>query len=110
MTTSPVRPDQPAAGRRGPSPAGGLEARRTVLGAIQVATDAIDTGGPLAAWRRADIERRLRHALAAAEIGDDGTRGRAAAGLRTACAHLAAGQIEDAYLALRCAREQFGSA
>ncbi len=46
----------------------------------------------------------LALARATAENGD-GCGGRASAGVRTAWAYLASGQVEDAFFALECARD-----
>jgi hypothetical protein len=46
----------------------------------------------------------LALARATAESGD-GCGGRATAGIRTAWAYLASGQVEDAFFALECARD-----
>lgn len=52
-----------------------------------------------------DVEHRLRTALSTSHPD---THGRAA--VRVACAHLAAGDLTDAYFALLTARDQLGEA
>lgn len=77
--------------------------RRAVLAAVLAATDALYECDP----RRPDdaLTSALRRAWDAAATGLDGTAGRAAAAIRTAAAHHAAGNVEDAFFALQCARD-----
>jgi hypothetical protein len=77
--------------------------RRAVLAAVLTATDALYESDP----RRPNeaLSAALARAGSAAASGQDGTGGRAAAAIRTAAAHHAAGQLEDTFFALQCARD-----
>jgi hypothetical protein len=66
---------------------------------VHDATEALVTAGATHAPAQA-----LALARATAENGD-GCGGRATAGIRTAWAYLASGQVEDAFFALECARD-----
>ena len=76
------------------------DARHAVGAAVRTASDALAAAGPTCGYDTA--ANALAHARAASEH-DDGTGGRAAAAIRTAWAHLGAGQVEDAFLALEFA-------
>jgi hypothetical protein len=82
-------------------------ARRAILAATAQASEVLVSTHPAQALDDRTLHLALAHARAAAESGEDGTEGRAAAALRTASAHLAAGQVEEAYLAIDCARSLF---
>lgn len=75
--------------------------RHAMLRSVRAASDALVTTGPGVPGDGAPA-RALAAARAAVE-DDDGTGGRAAAAVRTAWAHLSAGQVEDAFLALESA-------
>jgi hypothetical protein len=95
MTIAPGRPRNRDAER----------ARRDALRPlVQEATDALVAAGPGVIRRPAEA---LALARATAEQGD-GCEGRATAGIRTAWAYLASGQVEDAFFALECARDALG--
>jgi hypothetical protein len=66
---------------------------------VHDATEALLAAGATQASAQA-----LALARATAESGD-GCGGRATAGIRTAWAYLASGQVEDAFFALECARD-----
>ncbi|NMO90947.1 hypothetical protein [Actinomycetospora sp. TBRC 11914] len=76
--------------------------REALLSMVQAATEALVAAAPGAVREDAATAHVLARARATAEE-NDGTGGRAAAAIRTAWAHLAAGQAEDAFLALSCA-------
>jgi hypothetical protein len=92
MTIAPDRPRSRDADR----------ARRDALRPlVQDATDTLVAAAPGATHAPAQALARAR---ATAEQGD-GCEGRATAGVRTAWAYLASGQVEDAFFALECARD-----
>ena len=95
---SPARPAAPA--RRG-SPASPLT--RAVAAAV-AALDDVDGPVPFGVRRR--IDQMLREALDRHldQVGENGPVD-AVPALRVACAYLAAGDLEDAYLALLTARD-----
>ena len=81
------------------------EAVRAALGALA------DLSAPSAAVRDGRVDRMLRASLLAHESAQNGDGRRAgldevAAAVRTACAHLAVTEFEDAYLALRAALDR----
>lgn len=81
------------------------EAVRAALGALA------DLAAPSAAVRDGRVDRMLRASLQAHESAQNGDGRRAgldevAAAVRTACAHLAVTEFEDAYLALRAALDR----
>ena len=75
--------------------------RDTLRPLVDDATEALVTAGPGVTH---DPAPALALARSAAEQGD-GCGGRASAGIRTAWAYLASGQVEDAFFALECARD-----
>lgn len=81
--------------------------RRAVVAAIIRLDDGAD--GPIATTTRRRIDQVLRDAVDRhlERVGDDPPEGAIAAvpAVRVACAHLAAGDLEDAYLALLTARD-----
>ena len=85
------------------TPEAGRTTRRAVLAAVLTATEALYESDP----RRPNeaLSAALARAGHAAANGHDGTGGRAAAAIRTAAAHHAAGQYEDTFYALQCARD-----
>jgi hypothetical protein len=92
MTIAPERPRSREADR----------ARRDTLRTqVHDAIDALVADGPGAGHATAQA---LALARSTAENGD-GCGGRATAGVRTAWAYLASGQVEDAFFALECARD-----
>jgi hypothetical protein len=94
----PARPADPA--RRGRTSA----LLRAVTAAI-ASLDEVDHGAsPLAARRHLDRMLRDTVALHLTRVGEDGPIA-AVPAVRVACAHLAAGDLEDAYLALLTARD-----
>lgn len=76
--------------------------REALLALVRDATAALVAAMPSAVREDAATAWVLARARAAAEE-NDGAGGRAAAAIRTAWAHLSAGQAEDAFLALECA-------
>ena len=76
--------------------------REALLTMVRAATEALVAAAPGSVREDPATARVLARARATAEE-NDGTGGRAAAAIRTAWAHLAAGQAEDAFLALECA-------
>lgn len=82
-------------------------ARRAIVSASDTAARVLSTGHPAHVAEDRTLLAALSHARAAAESGEDGTDGRAAAVVRTASAHLAAGQVEEAFLAVDCLRSLF---
>ena len=101
--TATVRPGPSGDGaaRRGDEAPPELGAAvRAALGYLADLTD------PPAAVRDGRLDRMLRAALHSHDGGASGRRrpmDEVAAAVRTACAHLAATELEDAYLALRTA-------
>jgi hypothetical protein len=96
-----------------PRAGGGGNARPPELGeAVRAALGALaDLAVPSAALRDGRVDRMLRAALMAHESAHNGDGHRAgldevAAAVRTACAHLAVTEFEDAYLALRAALDR----
>lgn len=85
---------RPVATADGPPELGA--AVRAALGYLADLTD------PAPAVRDGRLDRMLRAALHAQD-GQRGPMDEVAAAVRTACAHLAASELEDAYLALRAA-------
>jgi hypothetical protein len=92
---------------------GGGNARAPELGeAVRAALGALaDLAVPSAALRDGRVDRMLRASLQAHEAAQNGDGRRAgldevAAAVRTACAHLAVTEFEDAYLALRAALDR----
>ncbi|MFC5063054.1 hypothetical protein [Actinomycetospora atypica] len=85
------------------SPVADRATRRAVLAAVLTATEALYESDP----RRPSetLAAALDRAAGAAATGRDGTGGRAAAAIRTAAAYHAAGQPEDTFFALQCARD-----
>jgi hypothetical protein len=69
---------------------------------VRAATEALVAAAPGTIREDTAAARVLARARAIAEE-NDGAGGRAAAAVRTAWAHLSAGQAEDAFLALECA-------
>jgi tRNA G10 N-methylase Trm11 len=94
------RPARPL--RRHRAPAAPL--LRAVIAAVATLDD-VDYGASTLAARR-HLDRMLRDALDRhlERVGDDGPVAGVPA-VRVACAHLAAGDVEDAYLALLTARD-----
>lgn len=99
-----------AASRRGaPDP---VRRRRgtasALLRAVTAAVASLDEvdGGPATFAARRHLDRMLRDAVDRhlARVGEDGPVA-AVPAVRVACAHLAAGDVEDAYLALLTARD-----
>ncbi|WP_433802156.1 hypothetical protein [Actinomycetospora sp. CA-084318] len=82
-------------------------ARRAIVHASDTAVHLLTTGHPGEVGEDRTLLAALSHARAAAESGEDGTDGHAAAVLRTASAHVAAGQVEEAFLALDHVRSLF---
>jgi hypothetical protein len=76
--------------------------REALLTLVREATETLVVATPGAVREDTATARALARARAAAEE-NDGAGGRAAAAIRTAWAHLSAGQAEDAFLALECA-------
>lgn len=76
--------------------------REALLSMVRAATEALVAAAPGAVREDQATAHVLARARATAEE-NDGTGGRAAAAIRTAWAHLSAGQAEDAFLALGCA-------
>ena len=76
---------------------------RAVVAAVATLDDAGRTD-PLLARRRVDQMLRDTVADHLARVGEDGPVA-AVPAVRVACAHLAAGDLEDAYLALLTARD-----
>jgi hypothetical protein len=76
--------------------------REALLTLVREATETLTVAMPGAVREDAATARALARARATAEE-NDGAGGRAAAAIRTAWAHLSAGQAEDAFLALECA-------
>jgi hypothetical protein len=92
MTIAPERPRNREVDR----------ARRDALRPlVHDATEALVAAGPGVTHGPAQA---LALARSTAENGD-GCGGRASAGIRTAWAYLASGQVEDAFFALECARD-----
>jgi hypothetical protein len=90
-----------------PRAPGSGPARRAIVAASDTAAHVLATGHPDRVSEDRTLLAALSHARAAAESGEDGTDGRAAAVLRTASAHVAAGQVEDAFFAIDCVRSLF---
>ncbi len=97
----PVTPARPLASRRPVAPAFLL--RRAVAVAV-ASLDHVDGTVPLEVRRRIDQMLRVAVDRHLARVGEDGPVA-AVPALRVACAHLAAGDLEDAYLALLTARD-----
>jgi hypothetical protein len=97
--------------RRAPSaPAGSSDAPPELGAAIRAALGHLaDLTDPPEAVRDGRLDRMLRASVQAHLADPHRNNGagpaldEAAAAVRTACAHLAAGELEDAYLALRAA-------
>ncbi len=100
---SPVRPvgATSTSPRRAVAPASPLA--RAVAAAV-ASLDDVDGSVPLEVRRRIDAMLRLAVDRHLARVGEDGPVA-AVPALRVACAHLAAGDLEDAYLALLTARD-----
>lgn len=79
----------------------GPQARRAMATAMSRATQALAGAEPVDERRTAPIDHELRTALTAVERSEDRAVRRAAAAARSACAYLAAGRAEDAFLALQ---------
>lgn len=94
------RPAVPVCRHRNPTSA----LLRAVIVAV-TSLDEVDYGASTFAARR-HLDRMLRDALDRhlERVGDDGPVA-AVPAVRVACAHLAAGDVEDAYLALLTARD-----
>ncbi|MEJ2870984.1 hypothetical protein WCD74_24690 [Actinomycetospora sp. OC33-EN08] len=90
-----------------PRAAGSGPARRALADATAQAAEVLMSTHPAEVGRDRTLLLALARAKAAAESGEDGTDGRAAAAIRTASALLAAGQSEEAYLAVDAARNLF---
>lgn len=90
-----------------PRAPGSGPARRAIVTASDTAAHVLATSHPAHVAEDRTLLAALSHAHAAAESGEDGTDGRAAAVLRTASALLAAGQVEEAFLAVDCLRGLF---
>lgn len=82
-------------------------ARRAIINATDTATRLLTQGHPDEVTEDRTLLAALSHAQVAAESGEDGTDGHAAAVLRTASAHVSAGQVEDAFLAIDHVRSLF---
>ena len=83
-------------------PDAAAQRREALLTMVRAATEALVAAAPGTIREDTATARVLARARATAEE-NDGTGGRAAAAIRTAWAHLSAGQAEDAFLALQCA-------
>jgi hypothetical protein len=107
-TTVPTRTAAPRTGAARPLPTAS-PLRRAVVAAIIRLDDVDGTDGAITTPTRRRIDQVLRDAVDRhlERVGDDPPEGAVAAvpAVRVACAHLAAGDLEDAYLALLTARD-----
>jgi hypothetical protein len=90
-----------------PRAAGSGPARRAIIQATDTAAHVLTTSDPTRVSEDRTLLAALSHARAAAASGEDGTEGRAAAVIGVASAHVAAGAIEDAFLAIDQVRSLF---
>jgi hypothetical protein len=90
-----------------PRASGSAPARRAIIQASDTAAHVLTTGDPTHVSEDRTLLAALSHARAAAASGEDGTEGRAAAVLDVASAHVAAGAVEDAFLAIDQVRSLF---
>jgi hypothetical protein len=90
-----------------PLSSGSAPARRAIVTATDTAARLLTQGHPDHVSEDRTLLAALSHARAAAESGEDGTDGHAAAVLRTASAHVSAGQVEEAFLAIDHVRSLF---
>lgn len=90
-----------------PLAAGTGPAWRALADATAQAAEVLTSTHPSKVGSDRTLLLALARAKAAAESGEDGTDGRAAAAIRTASALLAAGQTEEAYLAVDEVRSLF---